>query len=74
MDPPAETPRDPRLKDALAALAAASALAVLLLAALPRSAWWALALLWVLVAARVYQGLAKRRRADARGGERGPAA
>jgi fatty acid desaturase len=70
MDPPAETRPDPRLKDALAALAAASALAAVLLIALPGPAWWLVALLWALVAARVYQGLAKRRRIDRRSGAR----
>ncbi len=69
---PLNAPANPRLRDAAAAVLAASAVAAVLLALAPKLAWWILAILWLMVAARVYQGLAKRRRADARAAGRGP--
>jgi hypothetical protein len=76
MTPSVKESRDPRLKDVLLAVAAATGLVVVLLIAVPKLAWWIFPILWLIVAARVYQGLARRRVADdrSRGADRGEGA
>jgi hypothetical protein len=72
MVPPVKKPPGPRLKDALVAVVAATGLVVVLLIAVPALAWWVFPILWLIVAARVLQGLARRRAVDgqARGKDR----
>ncbi len=64
MPPPANAPRNPRQRDAIGAIVVASAVAVVLLILVPGLAWWIYPIVWLIVVARVLQGLARLRRAD----------
>ncbi len=50
----------------MAAALVASAAAVVLLVIAPGLPWWIFPILWLIVGARVFQGLAKRRAVDQR--------
>jgi hypothetical protein len=73
MVPPVKNPPGPRLKDALVAVAVATGIVVVLLIAVPKLAWWIFPIVWLIVAARIFQGLARRRAVDerSRGEDRG---
>jgi len=63
---PWNAPANPRHRDAIGALVVASAIVFVLLVLAPGLAWWIYPIVWLIVGARILQGLGRLRRADGR--------
>ena len=64
MMPPMMKSLDPRLKDAIVAFVVATGIVIVLLIAVPKLAWWIIPIIWLIIAARIFQGLTRRRAVD----------